>query len=123
MAERSQDHHDDSRLVKRRQMSHMWLHSDERHEGEMRYRFKVLDSHPSSMQCQISEAVKIKLAARDGIEILNNKAEYNRCLLPELEVKLGRNKVIMKDETTIDGRCTLEEEDKEMSRIWRMEVS
>ena len=73
--------------------SHMWVHARDEHEGQVKYQIQPLKTHKSSMMRQISETVEIKLRSRDGVHLLNNKMEYNRCLLPELGVVLGKNKL------------------------------
>ena len=50
---------------------------------------KVLRRWGSPMYHQIAEAIQVRRAAGQGAVILDNKAEYRRSILPELEVRLG----------------------------------
>ena len=90
--ERAGEHHKDSLSEKRQKASHMAEHAKDAPVGNINFKFKVLNSYRSSMERQIAETVKVKLASKREVDILNNKAEYNRCLLPELEVRLGKDK-------------------------------
>ena len=92
LAERYQEHLDDAK-GKNKEESHMWTHSGDQHQGIMRYKVSQKKGHKSAMMRQISESIEIKIRSAEGIQLLNNKAEYNRCLLPELVVQLGKNKV------------------------------
>ena len=101
----------------------MAIHADEAHGGQIKFKFRVLRAYRSAMERQIAETVKIKLSSKAGVEILNNRAEYNRCLLPELEVRLGKHKqsevTDKKDEERVfkQGRkIEKEEEDKQENR-------
>ena len=89
---RAGEHVKDSTSDKRKEGSYMHLHAEEIHEGEMKFKFKKLRCYRTPMECQIAETMKVKLASRNGVDVLNSKAEYNRCMLPELEVILGRHK-------------------------------
>ena len=97
-------------------------HAKDAHEGNINFKFKVLNSYRSSMERQIAETVKVKLASKRGVDILNNKAEYNRCLLPELEVRLGKHKASevgdKKDEERVfsQGRKLETEKEEEENR-------
>ena len=61
----------------------------------------------SSFEREIAEAVLIKRWADEGMILLNNKEEYNRCIIPELTVRKGNKIALEPDE---------EEEIKEKKR-------
>ena len=88
-AERQKQHQDDARL--KPDKSHIRKHCDEYHPDmdhrDVRFQFKIIKRIPSPFQRQIAEAINIRLRTRNGKEILlNNKQEFSRCVLPELEV-------------------------------------
>ena len=68
--------------------SHMRIHSEGVHQGEINFKAMI----HSTFRRQVSEAVHIKLESKKGAALLNSKTEFNRCILPELEVKLGQDK-------------------------------
>ena len=97
--ERQRQHLDDARL--RPDKSHIKKHCDEYHPDldhkEVRFNFKVIKKIPSPFQRQISEAINIRLRTRKGKEILlNNKQEFSRCVLPELEVCM-QDRIVAKE--------------------------
>ena len=69
---------------------------------EIEFGMKVRASFKSAIERQISEAVAISLEEKSGTQLMNSKAEYNRCKLPRLntqsiedqikEVEEGRKK-------------------------------
>ena len=70
--------------------SRMEKHPD---EVKLNWRFKVLKTIPSAMYRQIlirREEMKM------DVEILNNKNEYSRCVLPQMEITLGGRKIAEK---------------------------
>ena len=71
----------------------MQKHADEAHEGVAEFSVKVLRTHRSAITRQINETVVIKCKTLEGAHLLNSKTEYNRCILPELTVEIGRNKL------------------------------
>ena len=81
--------------------SHMRKHWEEEHyeEDKPKFSMKVLRGHTSALVRQVHEAVMIELNAQN---VLNSKAEYNRCQLPRLGVKMGE-------------KCQEEKETKEMT--------
>ena len=99
--------------------SHMARHSRECHNGVTDFMMKPLTSHRTAMGRQIAETVRIKVKSLEGAHLLNSKTEYNRCLLPELTVELGKNKPSEETESTIGSQESvfrrgrkLEQEDK-----------
>ena len=95
--ERQTDHAKNAVDSKKHDTSHMQQHGIF-HEGIMDFKYNVLRTHRSAFERQVSEAICIRLMKLKGINILNNKKEYNRCLLPELVVELGNNKKKEKQE-------------------------
>ena len=73
--------------------SHMLRHLIDVHEEEedsweeIRFGMKILKSTRTAMERQILESVLIQKARESNI--MNNKAEYNRCAIPRLTAKLG----------------------------------
>ena len=53
---------------------------------EIKFGMRILKSTRSAFERQILESVLIQKARENNI--MNNKAEYNRCALPKLTVKL-----------------------------------
>ena len=77
--------------------SHMYSHYLDEHSQEERrnvkFEMKVLRGHFSAVSRQVHEAVAIRSNAKSGINILNSKYEYSRCVLPTLSVKMGERDV------------------------------
>ena len=53
---------------------------------------RILKTHQKPLDRQISKAISIKMSLREGVHLLNNRNEYNRCILPELFIERGMNK-------------------------------
>ena len=51
---------------------------------------KVIRTFKTPMDRQVGEAVKLKLAVKEKIHILNSKLEFNACILPEIRVIHGK---------------------------------
>ena len=54
---------------------------------------RVIKFHRSSFERQVSEAVSIQ-SITVGNNLLNSKAEFNRCAVPRLALKLGTRSVV-----------------------------
>ena len=71
--------------------SYMLKHSLDMHEGEKlhasRFGVKILKYTRTSFERQILESVKLQ--ENSGHNLLNSKAEYNRCAIPRLTTKIG----------------------------------
>ena len=66
--------------------NHMVKHQLLEHRGEQpSFHFKVVSTHRTALSRQIREAVRIRRRGGAG-NILNSKAEYNRCHIPRLVV-------------------------------------
>ena len=89
--ERHGEHVEDA-SGKKKEDSHMWAHANSCHKGQILFQIQTIKTHKNAFMRQISETIEIKLRSRAGVHLLNSKTEYNRCLLPELSVQLGRNK-------------------------------
>ena len=64
---------------------------DEVHEGRMcRFQVNTVRTYRTPIERQIAEAVKLKLASKKKIRILNSKLEYNACIIPEVAVIFGK---------------------------------
>ena len=87
--ERGLEHADDA--AKKKDGSHIHNHLLETHSGEeiseKPFKMKVIQQHRSALSRQIQEAVII--ANSQGVELLNSKTEYNRCIIPRLAVMVG----------------------------------
>ena len=68
--------------------SHIREHLESEHPGEApapgSFRFTVTGSYRSTLDRQLSEAIKIARATGGKAEVLNSKLEFNRCLIPTL---------------------------------------
>ena len=84
LAERAGEHRQD--LKDEKEHSHMFTHREEKHQGEeqVRMKFSVAKVCRSALERQVRETVCIKLLTKEGAHLLNNKIEYNRCLIPEI---------------------------------------
>ena len=66
----------------------IYVHEEEEdHWANIRFGMKILKNTRTSFERQILESVLIQKARKNNI--MNNKAEYNRCALPRLTAKLG----------------------------------
>ena len=118
--ERGHDHLDDLKNLKN--CSHMLKHYVENHEGEqlsdMQFLMKVKKFHRSAFERQISESVIIQ--ANRHHNLLNSRAEYNRCALPRLSLKIGDKHLKEKDlETILQNEKIVEEKVDEKIRELR----
>ena len=82
-------HYDDIKY--RPDKSHMLTHLTQEHKEENiedpKFKFEVLSQIRTAFRRQISEAVDIRLRTTKGEgTLLNNKQEFSRCVIPELEV-------------------------------------
>ena len=94
--ERCNQHYNDAK--NKPEKSHINIHRKEDHQdmdpGDVKFKFKILRRMKTPFQRQISEAIAIRLRTRKGKEtLLNNKQEFSRCVLPELEVTM-KDKII-----------------------------
>ena len=96
--------------------SHMLRHLLDKHEEEeenwnkIRFGMRILKSTRSAFERQILESVLIQKARQHNI--LNSKAEYNRCALPRLTAKLGErdlDKWRQEDRQEMEKEATIEE--------------
>ena len=62
----------------------MWKDYNLGEEGWRQYKMEIVRTHQSALTGQVHEAVTMMLEQGN---ILNDKNEYNRCLIPTLEVK------------------------------------
>ena len=95
MAERAIEHREDTR--NKEKISHIREHKEEYHSEKTdlpRMKYKVEKRCRTALERQVREAVVIKLMARDGVNLLNNKFEYNRCLIPEIQMTNQRKEVM-----------------------------
>ena len=66
----------------------MTVHEEEEDEWDnIKFGMKILKTTKTAFERHILEIVLIKKARAHNI--MNNKAEYNRCALPRLTAKLG----------------------------------
>ena len=91
--ERGWEHQYDALNYK--QGSHMLKHALTEHDGippeEVKFLMRAMKFHTSAYSRQMHEAVAIQV--NRGHNLLNSKAEYNRCALPRLTMKLGEKSV------------------------------
>ena len=79
------------------------------HPGEeVTFQLKVLAKHKSAFERQVTEAVLIEVS--DDGRLLNSKGEFNRCVLPRLQVAVGEKVAEYgdnrKERTNFDGILT-----------------
>ena len=82
--------------------SNMLKHFIEKHRDkkkeEMKFSVKVLRSYRSAFERQIGESVWINHNLRKESTLMNSKNEYNRCIIPRLEIDLGKDEAIIEYE-------------------------
>ena len=90
MYERGKEHYQDFKSLDKG--SHILKHALEYHTedplGQMNFKMKVVKFHQSAFTRQIHEAVRIQ-SCRESDYLLNSKAEFDRCAMPRLSVKVG----------------------------------
>ena len=70
----------------------LMLHEDEEDDcDKIDFGMKILKSTRTAFERQILESVMIQKSRQHNI--MNNKAEYNRCALPRLTAKLGEREL------------------------------
>ena len=93
--------------------SHMAKHRDDKHpeveDASKLFKVKVIANSNSALERQIKEAVLIQA---HGGGLLNDKEEYNRCLIPQLAVKVGKQVVEEEKVIAESGIDELIREDK-----------
>ena len=98
--ERLREHYKDLENISPR--SHMLKHYIEKHKEikveEMKFSVKILKSYRSAFERQIGESVYINHNLKQGTYLLNSKNEYNRCIIPRLEIDLGKDEYILEYE-------------------------
>ena len=83
--ERAKEHHRD--VSDKKRTSHMRDHNAEEHPGQdVKFRFDLIKRCGSALERQVGETINVKLMKQKGINVINSKVEYNRCLLPTLMV-------------------------------------
>ena len=83
--ERGLEHHED--YESKTASSHMKEHKLDSHPNEeMNMKFELVMKCRSAFERQIKESVHLKCQHERGVITLNNRIEYNRCLLPSLTV-------------------------------------
>ena len=111
MHERGKEHVYDMENLSVR--SHLLKHAVDMHDGkslkEIYFRMRLIKFHRSSFERQVSEAVSIQ-SIRVGNNLLNSKAEFNRCAVPRLALKMGTRNVV-------EDRMTEDEEDEQEKAI------
>ena len=61
---------------------------------DVKFQFRVLKKIKYPFQRQISEAISIRLRTKpEDVTLLNNKQEFSRCVLPEIEVTM-KDKIV-----------------------------
>jgi hypothetical protein len=87
------------------------VHEEEEDQwASIRFGMKILKNTRTAFERQILESVLIQKARKNNI--MNNKAEYNRCALPRLTAKLGEkdlDKWREEDRREMEKEATIEE--------------
>jgi hypothetical protein len=90
----------------------MLKHMVDQHEGDdfdkVEFRMKAVKFHKTAFERQVYESVKIQ-NIREHHDILNSKAEFNRCAIPRLGLKMG-------DSETRERKKMKRQEEKNPSR-------
>ena len=109
--------------------SHMLRHLLAEHEEEeekwddIEFGMKIMKATRSAYERQVLESVTIQ--KERGHNLMNNKAEYNRCALPRLTTKLGKrdlekwregDKEEMMKEASIEENIRMRKKKKAMDR-------
>ena len=84
---RSSKHFDNYRLADPTSfmLKHQIKYHREEHLGSIKFMFKVKRHFLSAFRRQVAEAVAIKMGAEcDSHYLMNDKLEYNRCLIPDI---------------------------------------
>ena len=93
--ERGREHMEDLQQI--REGSHMLKHILEDHPGkkmkEIKFGIRIKQTFRSALERQVSEAVSIHQAQRDGYKLMNSKSEYSRCIVPR--IKIENNKELL----------------------------
>ena len=84
-------------LEKQREGSHMLRHLLDAHQGkgvgdpaDLSFKMSIHKKYRSPLERQLGEAINIANAGGPGAEgVLNQKEEYSRCVVPELQVSEG----------------------------------
>ena len=75
-------------------LKHAVIHHPDLNPKNVEFGMKIISSHRSAFERQITEAVLINRYS--GYRIMNSKLEYNRCSIPKISLKTG-NKEDSKD--------------------------
>ena len=95
LMERASEHYRDIKDAKR--TSHMREHCQEEHLGKTpSFRFDLIKVCKTSLERQVGESICVKMSRKKGVNIINSKVEYNRCLLPTLTVAGAEDEDIKK---------------------------
>ena len=88
--ERGNEHLEDMRQFKvsSHLLKHCLLFHEKEDPKEISFRMKAVKFHKSAFERQIHESVRIQ-NSREAHVIMNSKAEYNRCAVPRLGLKMG----------------------------------
>ena len=115
--ERGVEHFKDLEHVrsKSHMLKHVALHHKDRRPEEITFRMRIRSQHKTAFERQISEAVLIRKF--NGPYLMNSKKEYNRCYIPQIEVKKSQNEV--KKDPFIDAEENALEIIRKMQNIWK----
>ena len=115
--ERGQDHLRDCRLMSTG--SHVLKHYLDRHAEEpmevMKFRMRGIKFHRSAFERQIHESVVIQANRRHNL--LNSKAEFNRCAIPRIGLKMGDNEYKEKAKEEMEEKRKEEELEKKIRKL------
>ena len=95
MGERTSEHWEDWKNEAKG--THIHDHMEDSHKGEEPdMKLEIVNRCKTALQRQVSETINIKFQKMKGSIVLNNKIEYNRCLLPTLAV-IGQGGNVLED--------------------------
>ena len=99
-------------------LKHVLLHHEEK-QDEVHFDMTIKKFHRSAFERQVHESVIIQ-ASRNNSNLMNSRAEFNRCSIPRLGLKMGQK--VMKEkgeEEELLLEIQLEERIKKMQKIRR----
>ena len=89
-------------------LNHCVIHHPDLDPRKVEFRMKILSSHSSAFERQITEAVLIN--RNSGVRSMNSKLEYNRCSIPTMMMKTGNK------DGTVDATIEMEKTANEKIR-------
>ena len=96
-------------------LKHVALHHKGRRPEEIVFKMRIRSQHKTAFERQITEAVLIRKYA--GPYLMNSKKEYNRCYIPQIEVKKNPNET--KKDPMLEAEENALEIIRKMESVWK----